>query len=840
MFPAPSSSPGLSKSTHYGHPLEDDSSDAQPLLNQSRPFRPQPTPSTSHVSFNPSIPSGAGGRVQFDDPYAQGWNEQGDSNNLHYGMPPARVLRRNRTQKRIQLFRGNLVLDVDIPSKLMDMCAIKEGNEFTKMRYTAVTCDPDDFVKEKYSLRQALYDRPRRVELFIVVTMYNEEDDLFCRTMRGIMQNVAYLCSRKDSTMWYKDGWKKVVVCIVSDGRLNINKRTQSVLAALGVYQDGVAKNVVNNKPVTAHLYEYTTQCWIDKDLKVVEGRDKAVPVQLIFCLKEKNAKKINSHRWFFNAFGAHLEPNVCVLLDAGTMPGSSSIYHLWRAFDINPTIGGACGEIVALKGKLGRNLLNPLVAAQDFEYKMSNILDKPLESAFGYITVLPGAFSAYRYEALQNRDGKGPLEKYFYGEKMHDTNAGIFKANMYLAEDRILCWELVSKRGSAWTLHYVKSAYAVTDVPDEVPELVSQRRRWLNGSFFAAVHSIAHFHFIYRSSHSVMRLFWLHIELVYQIISNFFAWFALGNYYIAFIVLSKSLEYSVKLAPGESPYDEFGNRKTNKIFEYINIPLQYTYLALLLLCFLLSLGNRPAGSKWGYTISMIGFALITVYMIFAAVWLTVAGINQVTQNGSSVGDLVKDTTFRNIVLSLLATYGLYVVASILAFDIRHMVTSFFQYLLLAPSYINVLNVYAFSNVHDVSWGTKGSDKVSEDLGVVKSSGDSGEVTVDVFSEQKDLNAIYEAELDVLRKPPPVKEKRKGSEQQQQEDYYKNFRTNVLLWWTLSNAALAIVILRVGVDGQFKIAQTYMAVMLYTVAGLAFFRFLGLVVYLVVRLFMGE
>jgi cellulose synthase/poly-beta-1,6-N-acetylglucosamine synthase-like glycosyltransferase len=42
-------------------------------------------------------------------------------------------------------------------------------------------------------------------------------------------------------------------------------------------------------------------------------------------------------------------------------MPGPTSIYHLWKAFDINSNVGGACGEIVALKGKWGLNLLNPL-----------------------------------------------------------------------------------------------------------------------------------------------------------------------------------------------------------------------------------------------------------------------------------------------------------------------------------------------------------------------------------------------------------------------------------------------------------------------------------------------
>jgi chitin synthase len=120
-------------------------------------------------------------------------------------------------------------------------------------------------------------------------------------------------------------------------------------------------QNVVNGKPVTAHIYEYTTQISVSPSMKI-EGAEKGhVPVQIIFCLKEKNQKKINSHRWFLNAFGPVLQPNVVVLLDVGTMPGPTSIYHLWKAFDINSNVGGACGEIVALKGKYGQNLLNPL-----------------------------------------------------------------------------------------------------------------------------------------------------------------------------------------------------------------------------------------------------------------------------------------------------------------------------------------------------------------------------------------------------------------------------------------------------------------------------------------------
>lgn len=44
--------------------------------------------------------------------------------------------------------------------------------------------------------------------------------------------------------------------------------------------------------------------------------------------LKQENEKKINSHRWLFNAIGRMLKPEVCVLIDAGTKPGHKAIYH--------------------------------------------------------------------------------------------------------------------------------------------------------------------------------------------------------------------------------------------------------------------------------------------------------------------------------------------------------------------------------------------------------------------------------------------------------------------------------------------------------------------------------
>jgi chitin synthase len=759
-------------------------------------------------------------------------NDDGASEEYnHYGpAPDGKQERRGArqaqmTKKEVKLINGELILECKIPTILYSFLPRRDEIEFTHMRYTAVTCDPDDFVTKGYKLRQNIGNTERETELFICVTMYNENEIDFTRTMHAVMKNVSHFCSRSKSRTWGENGWQKIVVCIVADGRTKVHPRTLDALAAMGVYQEGIAKNMVNQKEVQAHVYEYTTQVSLDSDLKFKGAEKGIVPVQMLFCMKEKNAKKLNSHRWFFNAFGRALTPNICILLDVGTKPGGNSLYHLWKAFDTDSNVAGACGEIKAMKGKYGLGLLNPLVASQNFEYKMSNILDKPLESVFGYITVLPGALSAYRYHALQNdHTGHGPLSQYFKGETLHGQNADVFTANMYLAEDRILCWELVAKRDEKWVLKYVKSCTGETDVPgkstvvgkggilliivlDAVPEFVSQRRRWLNGAFFAAVYSLVHFRQIWRTDHTIGRKILLHIEFVYQFIQLLFTYFSLANFYLTFYFVAGSLS--------DSTIDPFGHN----IGLYIFTILRYTCVLLICTQFILSMGNRPQGARKLYLSSMIIYAIIMAYNTFACIYIVV---HQLKSNTSLT---LGNNVFTNLIVSICSTMGLYFLMSFLYLDPWHMFTSSASYFLLLPSYICTLQVYAFCNTHDISWGTKGDNVIHTDLGAANSHGKGGTVELEMPSEQLDIDSGYDEALRNLRDRLEVPAQ-PVSESQQQEDYYKSVRTYMVVSWMIANAILAMAVSEAY--GATAVGDNfYLKFILWAVASLALFRAIG-------------
>jgi chitin synthase len=240
----------------------------------------------------------------------------------------------------------------------------------------------------------------------------------------------------------------------------------------------------------------------------------------------------------------------------------------------------------------------------------MSNILDKPLESVFGFISVLPGAFSAYRWEAIKGK----PLEQYFHGEF---PTTDIKSANLYLAEDRILCFEVVAKERCNWILKYVKDAKAETDSPDNLPELISQRRRWLNGSFFCSLHSIANFGQFFKTSHSKKQLFALTIQTLYNCVNILLVWFAVANFYITFYALFDT----------RRGIDKTGNQDLKGIDPFYPVGgivlgvLQVLYFVALIGCLVASMGNRPRGTKKLYVGIAVFFAILMLLMLFMGFW---------------------------------------------------------------------------------------------------------------------------------------------------------------------------------------------------------------------------
>ncbi|KAI8847541.1 chitin synthase-domain-containing protein [Chytridium lagenaria] len=792
----------------------------QPL--QFNPYPPPPPPLQGNYYPAPSTPQAQPQVWSPPQGYAQQPQLYAPVPSSAYILPSKPIQRmptRKMVQKEVELEDGNFVVEVPVSKKMMEGLPYQDGEEFTHLKYTACTSSPEDFPSQ-YAVRARRYGR--RIRIAVVVTMYNEDDVLFAKSMTAIMKNIAYLCTGRVAG-WNKDSWKEILVCIVTDGRAKCNPLTLNVLSLLGCYTDGLAKASVNGKNVTAHIFEYTNQIAVRRDLSVRRPADDAkdglrlVPCQTIFLMKEKNAKKINSHRWFFKAICDSVDPEICVLVDVGTKPSKESFFHLFE-------VAGACGEIVAELGPKWSKLINPIVAIQNFEYKMSNILDKPLESVFGYISVLPGAFSAYRYAALQGP----PLECYFKGE--NPDSPTLQESNMYLAEDRILCFELVVKENSNYLLRYVKSARAETDVPSTLEALIKQRRRWINGSFFASVYATWNFKRIFSSGHSGSRKAILMAEFIYNLIQILFGWFNLGNFFLTFYfvfnIASDQAQAACSGGVFDSSADPF-NGGGPIVFEIVKA----LYVFAIVMIFIASLGNRPDGSRILYNGVAILFGLLMFLMIFMGIY----------------------TIKMDIVVSLMSTYGLYVFSSALHLEPWHIFTCMLQYLFMIPTFINVLTVYAFCNLHDVSWGTKGldSEPLLAPVVVTKAKDGHSVATVEMPSaDEKNVDQEWLALEKEMHKAHLALKDRKNDDgpanaQTEKEDTFKQLRTNTLLLWIFTNGLLVYIFTNPFIiqaifpntTAKAKInkqaVNPYLTFLFWAVALLSLFRFIFSAVYLI-------
>ncbi|CEP01513.1 hypothetical protein PBRA_002119 [Plasmodiophora brassicae] len=393
-------------------------------------------------------------------------------------------------------------------------------------------------------------------------------------------------------------------------------------------------------------------------------------PMQLIVAIKEHNQGKINSHWWYFEGIANLMKPEYCFLLDVGTRPRRSSFYVFMRQFRKQPTLAGV--SVHDPDRAFSIDLIGLVVGAH-FEYKIASVLDKSFESSLGYLSVLPGAFSAYRYEALLGQ----PLQAYFRQLFVADADLDPFTTNMMLAEDRVLCYELVAKKGCGYTLGYLNSAVAETDVPTDIGRLLKQRRRWLNGSFFALLYTLLHYSdFQRQTTHKFLRKLAITFEYFFYCVVVIVQWLAVG----LFLLITRFL-----LETMGQPW---------LVYDGATV----LFAVLIVFQFLMAFWNDPVRLSLMYYCSAILFGVYFIAMVALSIQYSVDQIRA----GSPL-----------LLATLFLTWGMYVVLAVLHGELVTLLTAIIGYVFMMPTFLVIMPIFAFTNVHDVSWGTKDLDSAA-------------------------------------------------------------------------------------------------------------------------------
>ena len=344
-------------------------------------------------------------------------------------------------------------------------------------------------------------DNPK---LAVCITMYNEDEKELQHTLRGCLHN--YNCMKLDDKLPFtKDDFLVVVVCdgyeripeslkkLARDkGFLDEEVLFQKGFMELGREHEFKMKNIkdIMEPEVPAdkipsnllHCFQVTT--W---DFGIEEDILKGRRINFMFCIKQRNDGKINSHKWFFQAVCKYIKPQFCMLLDIGTRPDSYALQKLYNFMVAHPQSGGVCGEIEVDITPQSGCASYMVQAAQFYEYKLGHTPDKACESFFGFTSVLPGAYSMFRWKAIKGT----PLDTFFKNVTREETPK-CAEANEYLAEDRIMCLQVYIKQHTGYTVQYIPDAKAFTDAPQSLTVLMKQRRRWMNGALFGTYKVIA------------------------------------------------------------------------------------------------------------------------------------------------------------------------------------------------------------------------------------------------------------------------------------------------------------------------------------------------------------
>lgn len=457
-------------------------------------------------------------------------------------------------------------------------------------------------------------------------------------------------------------------VCIIADGVSKLHSSTATQFTELG----WLSNNIINHGGEdNLHLMEGRYQPIQCASNALMQGLELDITVGIKPC----NLGKLDTHWWFFKKICHLYQPEYCFQVDAGTRLTQSTLTEMLGTFAQNPNIATVSSQIL-IDAEQPSNILQNFQCA---DFVIQRTILWMAENMSGYMSVVPGQLCGVRWSALttSGATGKSPLDYYLAGLNCSSAQEKI----MFLAEDRVMGFEILASKGEDHQLAYAGEAECYTDSCKTVNELLKQRRRWVNSAFTCRSWALVNFPRYLRDSGSPVSR---KLRVSTAVLS---------------ILWSHTLDYFQPL---------------------LTILLLYTtYLSSQILVDRGTLsGTQSALAFAAIVISWLtptaialfnGFKNInpsTSNKLFLAVG--VAAVAAITINAAAAQTSFSTLCFWVLILPALTLASAAVLGkSIFILGLR----SLLQYFLLASPLNLMINSYAFCNMHDDSWGTKGLNK---------------------------------------------------------------------------------------------------------------------------------
>ena len=616
----------------------------------------------------------------------------------------------------------------------------KELKKFPELENILISKKTQKFynLKKNYTKPTVILDEENNynntekiLHMAVCLPCYDEEWCEISGTLRSLSKNILIHRQKPDINLQLH-----VTIYLIQDGW---NKASDSLMK--GIEKEWgcpnklwITNNLFNNKcTIIIPNGEIYYPSYSDENNINTENTNEknGITFYPVFITKIKNCQKFNSHLFFFSL--CYLQkPDFVFLTDTGTLYDSDCISNLveylfkkhykiigvtakQKVMDENtrnqiqryPIWSNRYKKLYCIE-KFFKNIywwISP-APLQGFEFESSFIINTAMFNLFGALPVLPGPCQLIWWHHLETFkiNNESVLDMYFRHLNINIDNSGIIKINTLLAEDRILSFAMLFRTFNLKTMWVPGTSFSYEPMMTW-SNLLSQRRRWINGTIAIYIYYLIYekgqdeFSMSGTKNKNYLKILWS-IQLYQSYLQILSPSFFTVSFFEALLQINKKFPFLF-------------TKITYSIYNYIFnatiiLPVLYFFFYLSWVLLSLILGKKPKFLPKCLYISIIE----PIYCIYAFVNGIVSFIILYNLLFDNIAGYINPTI---IIIALL--WGIPLLSSILSScsSAYHYIIYSIPFMYNIIQYVSFIPTFAFARIHDISWGNRDSSaKISQ------------------------------------------------------------------------------------------------------------------------------